>query len=38
VLNLLKNAAEAIDNASLPPSRRSIELRVVPAAPRRTAR
>jgi PAS domain S-box-containing protein len=30
VLNLLKNAAEAIDSASLPPSRRSIELRVVP--------
>jgi PAS domain S-box-containing protein len=30
VLNLLKNAAEAIDNAKLPPSRRRIELRVVP--------
>jgi PAS domain S-box-containing protein len=30
VLNLLKNAAEAIDNAKLPPSRRNIELRVVP--------
>jgi signal transduction histidine kinase len=30
VLNLLKNAAEAIDNARLPPSRRNIELRVVP--------
>ena len=30
VLNLLKNAAEAIDNAHLPPPRRSIELRVVP--------
>jgi len=30
VLNLLKNAAEAIDNAHLPPERRSIELRVVP--------
>ncbi len=30
VLNLLKNAAEAIDNAKLPQSRRSIELRVVP--------
>ncbi len=30
VLNLLKNAAEAIDNAQLPPSRRHIELRVVP--------
>ena len=30
VLNLLKNAAEAIDNANLPPSRRNIELRVVP--------
>ena len=30
VLNLLKNAAEAIDNAQLPPSRRNIELRVVP--------
>ncbi|MFG6449389.1 PAS domain S-box protein [Roseateles sp. BYS180W] len=30
LLNLLKNAAEAIDNAGLPPSRRHIELRVVP--------
>ncbi len=30
VLNLLKNAAEAIDNANLPPPRRRIELRVVP--------
>jgi signal transduction histidine kinase len=30
VLNLLKNAAEAIDNAQLPSSRRNIELRVVP--------
>lgn len=30
VLNLLKNAAEAIDNASLPTSRRRIELRIVP--------
>ncbi len=30
VLNLLRNAAEAIDNAKLPPSRRNIELRVVP--------
>ena len=30
LLNLLKNAAEAIDNAALPPSRRHIELRVVP--------
>ncbi len=30
LLNLLKNAAEAIDNAKLPPSRRHIELRVVP--------
>ena len=30
VLNLLKNAAEAIDNAQLPASRRNIELRVVP--------
>lgn len=30
VLNLIKNAAEAIDNAGLPPSRRHIELRVVP--------
>ena len=30
VLNLLKNAAEAIDNAQLPPARRNIELRVVP--------
>jgi hypothetical protein len=30
VLNLLKNAAEAIDNAQLPTPRRRIELRVVP--------
>ncbi len=30
VLNLLKNAAEAIDSAALPPARRHIELRVVP--------
>jgi PAS domain S-box-containing protein len=30
VLNLLKNAAEAIDNAGLPSERRGIELRVVP--------
>jgi PAS domain S-box-containing protein len=30
ILNLLKNAAEAIDNAQLPPARRHIELRVVP--------
>ncbi len=30
VLNLLKNAAEAIDNAQMPPARRQIELRVVP--------
>jgi signal transduction histidine kinase len=30
LLNLLKNAAEAIDNARLPPARRHIELRVVP--------
>ena len=30
VLNLLKNAAEAIDNAKLPAARRNIELRVVP--------
>ncbi len=30
VLNLLKNAAEAIDLADMPPSRRRIELRVVP--------
>jgi PAS domain S-box-containing protein len=30
VLNLLKNAAEAIDNARLPPARRNIELRVLP--------
>ncbi len=30
LLNLLKNAAEAIDSAQLPPSRRHIELRVVP--------
>jgi PAS domain S-box-containing protein len=30
VLNLIKNAAEAIDAAQLPPVRRHIELRVVP--------
>ena len=30
LLNLLKNAAEAIDSAKMPPSRRHIELRVVP--------
>jgi PAS domain S-box-containing protein len=30
VLNLVKNAAEAIDTAQLPPPRRHIELRVVP--------
>ncbi|MDE1948370.1 MAG: PAS domain S-box protein [Burkholderiales bacterium] len=30
VLNLLKNAAEAIDGAALAPARRHIELRVVP--------
>ena len=30
LMNLLKNAAEAIDNAALPTSRRHIELRVVP--------
>ncbi len=30
VLNLLKNAAEAIDTADLPVARRNIELRVVP--------
>jgi hypothetical protein len=30
LLNLLKNAAEAIDNADLPPTRRHLELRVVP--------
>jgi PAS domain S-box-containing protein len=30
VLNLLRNAAEAIDSAGLPPARRHIELRVVP--------
>ena len=30
VLNLLKNAAEAIDNAHLPSARRNIDLRVVP--------
>jgi PAS domain S-box-containing protein len=30
LLNLLKNAAEAIDNAKLPVARRKIELRVVP--------
>ncbi|MCK6423957.1 MAG: PAS domain S-box protein [Burkholderiaceae bacterium] len=30
LLNLIKNAAEAIDNAQQPPQRRTIELRVVP--------
>jgi PAS domain S-box-containing protein len=30
VLNLLKNAAEAIDSEQMPPQRRHIELRVVP--------
>jgi PAS domain S-box-containing protein len=30
VLNLVKNAAEAIDNGRMPPARRHIELRVVP--------
>ena len=30
IINLLKNAAEAIDNARLPPERRNIELSVVP--------
>ncbi len=30
MLNLLKNAAEAIDTAQLPSARRNIELRVVP--------
>jgi PAS domain S-box-containing protein len=30
LLNLLKNAAEAIDNAQMPAKRRTIELRVVP--------
>ena len=30
LLNLLKNSAEAIDNAGLPSARRHIELRVVP--------
>jgi PAS domain S-box-containing protein len=30
VLNLLKNAAEAIDQGQMPPQRRHIELRVVP--------
>jgi C4-dicarboxylate-specific signal transduction histidine kinase len=30
ILNLLKNAAEAIDAAQLPPQRRHIELRVIP--------
>ncbi|MGA0612698.1 PAS domain S-box protein [Caldimonas sp. KR1-144] len=30
LLNLLKNAAEAIDNARLPSARRHIELRVIP--------
>jgi signal transduction histidine kinase len=37
VLNLLKNAAEAIDAAQLPPARRHIELRVVPDTPPRKA-
>ena len=30
IMNLLKNAAEAIDSAQLPPQRRQIELRVIP--------
>jgi C4-dicarboxylate-specific signal transduction histidine kinase len=30
LMNLLKNAAEAIDSAQLPPARRHIELRVIP--------
>ncbi|MEY4753524.1 MAG: Sensor protein FixL [Pseudomonadota bacterium] len=30
LINLLKNAAEAIDNARLPPTRRNLELRVSP--------
>ncbi len=30
LVNLLKNAAESIDNAQLPAARRNIELRVVP--------
>jgi PAS domain S-box-containing protein len=30
IMNLLKNASEAIDSAQLPPQRRQIELRVVP--------
>jgi C4-dicarboxylate-specific signal transduction histidine kinase len=30
LMNLLKNAAESIDSAQLPPSRRNIELRVAP--------
>jgi signal transduction histidine kinase len=30
LLNLIRNAAEAIDNAQMPPARRFIELRVVP--------
>ncbi len=30
LMNLLRNAAEAIDNAQMPPARRHIELRVVP--------
>jgi PAS domain S-box-containing protein len=30
IMNLLRNAAEAIDSAQLPPQRRQIELRVVP--------
>ncbi len=34
VLNLLKNAAEAIDSAHLPSARRNIELRVVPKSTR----
>ena len=39
VLNLLKNSAEAIDNAKMPPARRaSIELRVVPRHTRRRRR
>eukprot|EP01031_Cornospumella_fuschlensis_P045313 gene45313-55437_t len=30
LINLMKNAAESIEHAHLPPARRSVELRVVP--------
>ena len=30
LVNLMKNAAESIDHANLPPARRNVELRVVP--------